>query len=550
MLVFYALMPIVFMVINLVFLNKPAKIIIPIALCLYLIISFFIWKIDFLHLVSYSVLGFFKAIDIFLIIFGAVLLLNILKESGGLNKINIMFSNISNDKRVQLLIIGFLFEAFMEGVAGFGSPGVLVAPLFVSLGFPPLLAIILGLMFDGIPVIFGAVGAPVSATISSLSNILEISRIDVVSFTNNFINKIAVINLISGFFIPIFAIFITIFYFGGKKTNKIKSFIEILPFTIYVSFIFLINLYFFSKIGYALPSILSSIIALIIVIFTTIKLNFLIPKNIWNFESKDLWLNSWKSNVLKKENANMQSNISLFNALLPYLLVAILLIISRLEIFGFVLYIKKAIIHIGDILTFLHLPKIHFDFFVLNNPGIFPFIFVAIFIGYFYKLSLKTNIIIWKKTFIQLRSSGIILVYIFIITQLMIYSKDNSQNLDSMLSIISKFIATLSGQYFLWISSFIGALGSFLGGSSAVSNILFSSVQFETALYTKLPLDVVIALQSTGSALATMITINKIIAVSATVNIVNMEGKILKITLFPLFLYCILATCVSYLIYL
>jgi lactate permease len=549
MLALYSSIPIIFIIILMAVFNKPAKVIIPIALILNLVIAFFVWKIDILHLITYGFLGTFKALEVVAIIFGAVWLLNILRQSGALFTINNMFSNISNDKRVQLIIVGLLFEAFMEAVAGFGSPGALGAPLLISLGFPPMLAIILALMFDGIPVIFGAVGAPVISTLSSLHTLLLDSNISKVDFAISFVNKTAFLNLISGFLITIFALVITIFIFGGKQSNKLKSFLEIIPFALYSTLAFLIPFYLFSLNGYELPSLLGSIIGLSLVILTTIKFKFLIPNNVWNFEDKSKWLEDWKSNASSNNDVLIDKNISLFKALFPYLLIAIILVITRLPIFGLMKHIKAIYVPFGEFLNVLHLPFYEYNFLFLSNPGIFPFVFIAIFVSIYHKVSFKDSLNVFITTSKQLKSSAIALISVFIIVQVMIYSKSNPLNIDGMLSSMSKFIALYADKYFIWISYYIGGLGTFLGGSGTLSNVLFAGLQFESAQYTNLSPALILALQSSGGALGTMIAINKIIAVSATAGILGKEGKILRYTLIPFALYGVVITLFAIILY-
>ena len=74
------------------------------------------------------------------IIFGAILLLNTLRESGGLKVIRSGFTRLSPDRRVQVIVIAWLFGAFIEGSAGFGTPAAVAVPLLVGLGFPALAA--------------------------------------------------------------------------------------------------------------------------------------------------------------------------------------------------------------------------------------------------------------------------------------------------------------------------------------------------------------------------------------------------------------------------
>ena len=94
------------------------------------------------------------------IIFGAILLLNTLKHSGAINTINLGFSTVSKDRRIQVILIAWLFGCFIEGASGFGTPAAVAAPLMVAVGFPPLSAVVFGMMIQSTPVSFGAVGTP------------------------------------------------------------------------------------------------------------------------------------------------------------------------------------------------------------------------------------------------------------------------------------------------------------------------------------------------------------------------------------------------------
>ena len=99
--------------------------------------------------------------------------MNTLKHSGGMDVINHMFTNISDDPRIQLIIIGFMFGAFIEGAAGFGTPAALAAPLLISVGFPPLCRHGGTLVLNSTPVPFGAVGAPAATAFNMVSGVAE-----------------------------------------------------------------------------------------------------------------------------------------------------------------------------------------------------------------------------------------------------------------------------------------------------------------------------------------------------------------------------------------
>ena len=87
-----------------------------------------VWGMKPLYVAEVSFLGALKALDIIFIIYGAILLLNILQRTGALESINRSFSQISEDRRIQLIVIAWLFSGFIEGAAGFGAAAALAAP--------------------------------------------------------------------------------------------------------------------------------------------------------------------------------------------------------------------------------------------------------------------------------------------------------------------------------------------------------------------------------------------------------------------------------------
>lgn len=106
--------------------------------------------------------GFFQGvIPIGYIVMMAVLLYKITLESGQFSTIQDSITSISQDQRIQLLLIGFSFNAFLEGAAGFGVPIAICALLLSQLGFKPLQAAMLCLVANAASGAFGAIGIPV-----------------------------------------------------------------------------------------------------------------------------------------------------------------------------------------------------------------------------------------------------------------------------------------------------------------------------------------------------------------------------------------------------
>jgi lactate permease len=95
------------------------------------------------------------------IVLNAIFVYNLSVETGGFKVLQDRMSNLSDDRRIQALMIGFSFGAFMEGFAGFGAPVAIAGALMVGLGFRPLDAAKAALIANTAPVAYGSVGIPI-----------------------------------------------------------------------------------------------------------------------------------------------------------------------------------------------------------------------------------------------------------------------------------------------------------------------------------------------------------------------------------------------------
>src|SRR5699024_10851641 len=136
-----AFAPILVVFVLMVGLKWPSTKAMPLAWIVAVVIGAMVWRMDFRWLAAASINGLLVALKIFIIVLGAIMLLQILKESGAMAAINNGFNNITGDRRIQAIIIAWLFGAFLEGAAGFGTPAAIAAPLLLGMGFPPLAAV-------------------------------------------------------------------------------------------------------------------------------------------------------------------------------------------------------------------------------------------------------------------------------------------------------------------------------------------------------------------------------------------------------------------------
>lgn len=530
---FIAFLPILATIVMMVLFNWPAKKALPLALILAIGSSLGVWNMTAHHVSAYVFYGFLKAIDVLIIIFGAILILNTLKESGAMATINNGFSKISTDRRVQVIIIGWMFAAFIEGAAGFGTPAALAAPLLVGLGFPPLAAAMATLILNSTPVAFGAVGTPVFGAMSTVASNLQASGANPETFMMSLTMWSAIIHMAVGTFIPLLTIALMTKIFGKEKS--LKPALKAAPFAIFAGLAFTVPYSLIAIfLGPELPSLVGAFIGLGLVILAASK-GFLLPKDSWDFPHRSEWADDWKS---KGETGDVgEAKMSLLKAWTPYILIASILVLTRIPSLGLKDILSSQVLTMPGIMG---LEDLNYSLKWAYLPGTIPFILVALLTHYIHGMNVNQIKIAWKNTFKQISGAAIALFAGIALVQLMLNSGTNGAGLDSMMTTMAKAAAASTQDSYVFIAPFIGILGSFVSGSNTVSNILFASFQFETATLTNIPQVLIVALQVIGGGIGNMICINNIVAVSATVGVIGVEGKLIKLNSAPAFVYGIL----------
>src|SRR5690554_5040954 len=144
----WAALPLLLVLGLLVGLRWSAKVVMGIALLVTALIALWQWAIPGTVLWGSLLQGWGIALNILYIVFGALLLLQLLLSSGAIATIRASLIRISPDRRVQAILAAWCFGSFMEGVAGFGTPAAVAAPLLVAIGFPAVGAVMVALMIQ------------------------------------------------------------------------------------------------------------------------------------------------------------------------------------------------------------------------------------------------------------------------------------------------------------------------------------------------------------------------------------------------------------------
>ena len=532
-----AFIPILLSLVLMMAFNIPAKITLPISWLLACILGLIFWKMNWLSVLAYSLSGILNSLDVLMTITGAIIVMNMLKESGGTHSINNGFKSISKDVRIQAIIIGWMFASFIEGAAGFGTPAALAAPLLVSLGFPPVAAAVVALICDSTAVSFGAIGTPTIQSLTCLGG-----EIATDTYSASLSRWVAIPHAIVGTFIPFIAVAVMCKFFSKEKS--FKPALEVFPFALFAGLCFVLPYTLIACfLGPEFPSLLGALIGLPIVIFAA-KKGFLVPKREWNFPPKEEWDDSWKSTSEMSEPK--ESKLSLIRAWLPYVIIALVLVITRLPF----LPIKATLNGKGVIPEFFAI-KIPELFGVANTSYTFKwawlpgtiFILISFLIIPIHRMKRKEVGKAWKNTGKQLIGATIAIVSGLALVQILRYSGSNDVNateIKSMIFYMAEALSKVGKVFYVIIAPIIGVLGAFVSGSNTVSNSLFTNLQYQSAVNLGLPTVLIVAMQVIGGAVGNMICVNNTVAVCATVGTNGKEGKIIRIAITPTIIYTVL----------
>ena len=506
--------------------NVSASKSVGVSFLLTVLLMHFVWQVSTLDTAAYTVYGVLKAVDLLLIVAGAIFLQNTLKKAGLMDVIRSGFQTISPDPRIQAIIIGYLFGAFIEGSAGFGTPAALAAPLLVGLGFPAVPACVVSLISNSTPVPFAAAGTPTLTTISNMADQLTASSVGQEWFTREVTHKVCVYLGVGGLVVPILLVAVLVLCFGERE-QRLRRILEMVPFSLLAALTFLVPYYL---LGTFLGSEFASIVGAIAGMFLTVlaaRFHILVPKHRWRFRTD--------AATPQTDLGTPPTTGQFFLAWTPYLAIAVLLFVTRVDAFGLKDILKGIYIPIHNILG---VDGLNLDFQWAYNPGIFPFGVVALVTALVRRVPGRETAQVARDTGRQLANLTVALIAGVAMVQLMMHSGENGSGLDSMLSQISQLMVNLVDTAFPYMSPVIGIFGAFVSGSCTVSSTLFGPLQYETAELLGLSTTTIVALQLTGGALGNMICINNVVAVTSTTNAPGNEGRIIRTNLLPCLVYC------------
>nr|WP_310616577.1 L-lactate permease [Pantoea cypripedii] len=442
------------------------------------------------------------------IIVAAVFVYKISVKTGQFDIIRASILSITPDQRLQMLIVGFSFGAFLEGAAGFGAPVAITAALLVGLGFNPLYAAGLCLIVNTAPVAFGAMGIPI------------IVAGQVTGLDSFHIGQMAGRQLP---FLTIIVLFWIMAIMDGWRGVK-----ETWPAVIVAGGSFAIAQFLSSNfLGPELPDIISSLASLICL---TLFLRRWKPVRIFRFN--DVGASLVDQNLSRQRYSATQ----VIRAWMPFLFLTATVTLWSIPPFK-ALFAKGGALY--DWVFTFPVPLLHelvarmppvvgsatpypalFKFDVVSATG--TAILVAAVLSVIWlrmkpKAALETFGETLKELALPIYSIGMVLAFAFI---------SNYSGLSATLALALAH----TGDAFTFFSPFLGWLGVFLTGSDTSSNALFAALQATTAQQIGVSDVLLVAANTTGGVTGKMISPQSIAIACAAVGLVGKESDLFRFT--------------------
>ena len=540
-----ALTPIAVVFLLMVVLGRSAKLSMSSAYLVTALLALFVWQAPGAVIAAATINGVVTAITLLFIVFGAVLLLNTLKESGALLAIRQGFMDVSPDRRVQVIIVAWLFGSLIEGSSGFGTPSAVGAPLLLALGFPAMAAVMAVLVIQSTPVSFGAVGTPMLVGVrSGIDNKTDVAQLlapmQPLEYLQQIVENVAMVHALVGFVIPLILCGMLTRFFGAQQsfTEGLKAW----KFALFAGVAFTLPYYLIARVlGPEFPSMVGALVGLVIVI-SAAKKGFLVPKQSFDFPPRAAWEQKWLGTVSNDadSSAATAAKFSVLRAFSPYVLVVALLILTRT--------VAPLKAFLTGPLTTLKIPalfgtNISPSAQFLYSPG---FILILVSLACILIFSMKQGQYgraVKSSAHTMVEAAPALLLAVPMV-QVFINSASADGSMLSMPLVLAQGAAALAGNAWPNVSPWVGSLGAFIAGSNTISNMMFAYFQFSTAQQIALNLDqsaVVVALQAVGGAAGNMICVHNVVAAGAVVGMMNRDGEVIRKTLVPMAYYCIQA---------
>ena len=518
-----ALIPIIFFFLALAVFRLKGSVAGTITVILALLVALFLYQMPVTLALSSAIYGFFYGLwPIAWIIIGAVFLYKVTVKTGQFDIIRSSILSLTEDQRLQMLLVGFAFGTFLEGAAGFGAPVAITAALLVGLGFKPLYAAGLCLIVNTAPVAFGAMGIPIIVA-------GQVSGVETHAISQMVGRQLP-------FIVPIVLVWIMAIMDGWRGVR------ETFPAIVVGGGSFAIAQFLTSNyIGPELPDITAAIASLVSL---TLLFKVWQPKHIFRFENQVDGKNQMgdTKSVSAPLPTTHYSPAQIIKAWMPFVILTAMVSLWSIKPFKD-LFVKGkngqpdgALV---DMVMSINVPYLHnavqklppvvtkitdyaaiykFDWFSATGTAI---VLAAIISIVMLKMRPKEALSTFGETVKELRtpiySIGMVLAFAFIA---------NYSGLSATLALALAH----TGKAFTFFSPFLGWLGVFLTGSDTSANALFAALQATTARQIGVPEVLLVAANTSGGVTGKMISPQSIAIACAATGLVGKESDLFRFT--------------------
>jgi L-lactate permease len=518
-----ALIPIIFFFLALAVFRLKGSVAGTITVVLALLVALFLYQMPVTLALSSAIYGFFYGLwPIAWIIIGAVFLYKVTVKTGQFDIIRSSILSLTQDQRLQMLLVGFAFGTFLEGAAGFGAPVAITAALLVGLGFKPLYAAGLCLIVNTAPVAFGAMGIPIIVA-------GQVSGVETHAISQMVGRQLP-------FIVPIVLVWIMAIMDGWRGVR------ETFPAIVVGGGSFAIAQFLTSNyIGPELPDITAAIASLVSL---TLLFKVWQPKHIFRFENQVDGKNQMGDNtsVSAPLPTTHYSPAQIIKAWMPFVILTAMVSLWSIKPFKD-LFVKGKDGHpdgaLVDMVMSINVPYLHnavqklppvvtkitdyaaiykFDWFSATGTAIMLAAIISIVM---LKMRPKQALSTFGETINELRtpiySIGMVLAFAFIA---------NYSGLSATLALALAH----TGKAFTFFSPFLGWLGVFLTGSDTSANALFAALQATTARQIGVPEVLLVAANTSGGVTGKMISPQSIAIACAATGLVGKESDLFRFT--------------------
>lgn len=549
MILLTALAPLLLVLFFLVILRLQTSLSMMLAYLLSCTLALWYWQMPLLQLAASALDGVIIALTVLSIMAGALLLLAFVRQTGRLEQLRQSFARLSPDPRLQLLWLGWFGVAFLEGIAGFGTPAAIIAPLLLTLGFSAPAAVVLSLVADSAPVSFGALGTPLLIGIAQGAGISEPTALLAIA------KQLLHIDLLAA---PLLPVLMLLMY--CRLFNRTLPLRPALPHALLAGVAYSGSaLLWLTVLGPEFVTVLAAVSGFSIsYVFNRWRPLAFQPQPVATLAAtgtsataaspgatatpltsasvtaKPLTATSSTPRLSASTEAGFPS---LWQALLPYLLLIGLLLLSRLPGLPLQAYLQSYQWRFPQLLGT--------DISSTVTPLYLPSVFFLLVILLLLPLASKRRQLLqacWYDCWPKLRGAALTLLFALPLVRLFVHSGVNDAYLPAMPVYLAELAGFYLSEHWLAFSALLGALGSFIAGSATFSNLLFADMQQQVAVQAGLPAHLVLALQMLGANAGNMICLLNLVAAASVVGLQGQERQLLKLTIWPMLGYVSLAT--------